>query len=117
MQEPVDHLDVECDLGSIRLDEVTLRQQAEVRVDLIGADPGNRLRDDGLAGHFLALREPGLDPVAEGEALQRGVEQAAMERILVAVPETGRGAVSVTERVDVKVPQLVGVSDHFGKGS
>jgi hypothetical protein len=51
---------VQSDLAGIRVDEVTLRQQIEVRGDLVGADAGNGFGDEFLLGHLQTLPDYGL---------------------------------------------------------
>ena len=79
VQQPVDHLDVQRDLGRVGLDEIALGQEVEMRGDLVRADAGDGLGDEGLAGHFDALAEAGFNFIAEGQALKRGVEQAPVQ--------------------------------------
>jgi hypothetical protein len=55
LQQPIHHLDVERDLGRVRLDEVAFRQQIEVRRDLVRADAGNLFGNEFLKGHLQAL--------------------------------------------------------------
>ena len=73
--------------------------------------------DEALAGHFLVFAEAGFNFVAESQAFERGVKQAPVERVLVAVPQAGGRAAGVAEGVDEEVAQPVGVADQLGKGS
>jgi len=50
-----------------------------------------------------------------GQVVERGPVESAVERVLVAVPEAGRGAASVAEGVDVEVAEFVRVWDQFGE--
>jgi hypothetical protein len=40
LEQPVDHLDVQGDLGGVGVDEIALGQETEVRGDLVGLMPG-----------------------------------------------------------------------------
>ena len=87
-----------------------------MRVDLVGADPGDGLRDELLLRHFDLVLKAGFGGVgAELQAFKGGAVKRGVEGVLVAVPEVGRGAAGVAEGVDVEVAQPIGVPDQFGK--
>lgn len=117
IEQPVHHLDMEGNLARVRVDEIPLGQQVEMRRDLVQADTRDALGGEFLKGHLQALRVVRCERRAVDKPLERRPEERGVERVLVAVPEAGRRPARVAERMDVEVAQAVGVTDHLCEGS
>ena len=74
------------DLAGIGVDEIPLRQQVEMRRDLILADAGNLFRDELAVSHFEAGVEAGFERFTVDQAFEGGAEEGSMEGIFVSIP-------------------------------
>ena len=117
LEEAVHHLDVQGDLRGVRVDEVTVGEETEVRIDLVGTDAGDGFRDEFLLGHFFLFLMAGVERRAKFKPLKGGAVKGRVQRVLVTIPEVGGGAAGVAKGVDVEVPQALGVAHEFGEGS
>src|SRR5882724_1483801 len=97
------------------MDEVAFGQQIEMRRDLVRADAGDLLGDEFLIDHLLFLTVTKVEGGAQLQALQGSTEKIGVKGVLVIVPEAGRRAARVAERVHVKVAKPLGVAHQLGK--
>jgi hypothetical protein len=116
LQQPVHHLDVEGDLPSLRVEEIPLGEQVEMRRDLVRADAGDLFCDELFVDHLFSFQVSFIDSGTKQQPIQRGAEKGGMKGIFIAVPKRGGRAAGIAESMHVEIPKVLGIANQIGKG-